>query len=166
MEELIVEVLFVDNVWCQKQGWSFMLCTGMVGFGLRRNKGTAGKEHPALRIPLFPLWRLERYWRSSSVKLKGTACLQFKWCRTLVPLRPSEGGGVLFSSCSQISRKTKIPQHSIKDQPCFWHHTFSTNSSSTKSSSILCMTRRGGLYIRANFFHFVAIKTDLSWFVN
>ena len=24
------------------------------------------------------------------------------------------------------------------------------------------MTRRGGLYIRANFFHFVAIKTDLS----
>ena len=109
MEELIVGLLLVENAWCQKQSWSFMhlLCSGMVGFGLRRNKGTAGKEHPALRIPLFPLWRSERYWRSSSVKLKGTACLQFKWCRTLVPLRPSEGGGVLFSSCSQISPKTK-----------------------------------------------------------
>ena len=34
MEELIVELLFVENVWCQKQSWSFMnmLCSGKVGF--------------------------------------------------------------------------------------------------------------------------------------
>ena len=53
MEELIVELLFVENVWCQKQIWSFMnlLCSGMVGFGLGRNLGTAEKEHP---YPLLP----------------------------------------------------------------------------------------------------------------
>ena len=49
MEELIVELLLVENVWCQKQSWSFMnlLCSGMVGFGLRRNLGTTEKEHPS-----------------------------------------------------------------------------------------------------------------------
>merc|ERR1711973_558531 len=43
MEELIAELLLVENVWCQKQSWSFMylLCSGMVGFGLRRKLGTA-----------------------------------------------------------------------------------------------------------------------------
>ena len=37
MEELIVGLLLVENAWCQKQSWSFMhlLCSGMVGFGLR-----------------------------------------------------------------------------------------------------------------------------------
>ena len=40
MEELIVELLLVKNVWCQKQNWSFMhlLCSGMVDFGLRREE--------------------------------------------------------------------------------------------------------------------------------
>ena len=49
MEELIVGLLLVKNVWCQKQSWSFMnlLCSGMVGFGLRRNLGTTEKEHPS-----------------------------------------------------------------------------------------------------------------------
>ena len=49
MEELIVELLLVENVWCQKQSWSFMnlLCSGMVGFGLRRNLGTVEKEPPS-----------------------------------------------------------------------------------------------------------------------
>ena len=46
MEELIAELLLVENVWCQKQSWSFMnlLCSGMVRFGLRRNLGTTGKK--------------------------------------------------------------------------------------------------------------------------
>ena len=46
MEELIVGLLLVENAWCQKQSWSFMhlLCSGMVGFGLRRKLGTAGTE--------------------------------------------------------------------------------------------------------------------------
>ena len=54
MEELIVELLLVENVWCQKQSWSFMnlLCSGMVGFGLRRNLGTTGKKHSS--PPLTP----------------------------------------------------------------------------------------------------------------
>ena len=54
MEELIMELLLVENVWCQKQSWFFMhlLCSGMVGFSLRRSFRTAGKEHPS---PLFPL---------------------------------------------------------------------------------------------------------------
>ena len=61
MEELIVELLLVENVWCQNQSWSFMnlLCSGMVGFGLRRNLGTTGKKHSSL----FHLRRSKRYWR-------------------------------------------------------------------------------------------------------
>ena len=74
MEELIVGLLFVKNAWCQKQSWSFMhfLCSGMVCFGLRRNLGQLEKSTPP---PLFPLRRSERYWRSSSVKVKGLICL-------------------------------------------------------------------------------------------
>ena len=90
MDELIVELLFLEKVWCQKKSWLFMnlLCSGMVGFGLRRNLGTAEKEHPS---PLFPLRWSEMYWSSSSVKVKGSICLRSDWCRTTVPLRPSEG---------------------------------------------------------------------------
>ena len=53
MEELIVELLLVENVWCQKQSWSFMdlVGSGLVGFGLRRNLGTAEKEHPSPPLP-------------------------------------------------------------------------------------------------------------------
>ena len=40
MEELIVRLLLVESVWRQKESWSFMhlLCSGMVGFGLRRKE--------------------------------------------------------------------------------------------------------------------------------
>ena len=54
MEELIVELLLMEYyIWCQKQSWSFMhlLCSSMVGFGLLRNLGTAGKEHPSPPLP-------------------------------------------------------------------------------------------------------------------
>ena len=53
MEELIAELLMVENVWYQKQSWSFMnlLCSGMIGFGLRRNLGTTEKEHPSPTLP-------------------------------------------------------------------------------------------------------------------
>ena len=53
MDELMVELLLVENVWCQKQSWSFMnlLCSGMVGFCLRRNLGTTEKEHPSPTLP-------------------------------------------------------------------------------------------------------------------
>ena len=53
MEELIAELLLVENVWCEKQSWSFMylLSSGMVGFGLRRNLGTTEKEHPTPTLP-------------------------------------------------------------------------------------------------------------------
>ena len=53
MEELIVELLLVENVWCQKQSWSFMNlpCSGMVGSGLRQNLGTTEKEHPSPTLP-------------------------------------------------------------------------------------------------------------------
>ena len=53
MEELIAELLLVENVWCQKQSWSFMnlLCSGMVEFGLRRKLGTTEKEHPSPTLP-------------------------------------------------------------------------------------------------------------------
>jgi len=46
MEELMVRLLLVESVWRQKESWSFMhlLCSGMVGFGLRRKLGTAGTE--------------------------------------------------------------------------------------------------------------------------
>ena len=43
----------MEKVWCQKQSLSFMdlLCSGMVGFGLRRNLGTTEKEHPSPTPP-------------------------------------------------------------------------------------------------------------------
>ena len=48
-----MELLLVENVWCQKQSWSLMhlLCSVMVGFGLRQNLGTAGKEHDPPPLP-------------------------------------------------------------------------------------------------------------------
>ena len=60
MEELIVGLLLVENERCQKQSWSFMhmLCSGMVGFGLRRKLGTAGTERDS---PLLLPPRLEEY---------------------------------------------------------------------------------------------------------
>ena len=57
LEELIVDLLLVENAWCQKQSWSFMhlLCSGMVGFGLRRKLGTAGTERDSpLVLPPWP----------------------------------------------------------------------------------------------------------------
>ena len=57
MEELIVGLLLVENEWPQKQSWSFMhlLCSGMVGFGLRRKLGTAGTERDSpLVLPPWP----------------------------------------------------------------------------------------------------------------
>ena len=61
------------------------------------------------------------------------------------------GEGCSFSAVPKFCRipKPTIPLHSkfINDQLCFWHHTFSTNSSSTISSSILSTTRRGELYV-------------------
>ena len=57
MEELIVGLLLVENARCQKQSWSFMhlLCSGMVGFGLRRKLGTAGTERDSpLVLPPWP----------------------------------------------------------------------------------------------------------------
>ena len=67
---------------------------------------------------------------------------------------PTIGGGRVGEGCSfsvvpKFRRRPKptIPLHSkfINDQLCFWHHTLSTNSSSTISSSILSTTRRGEL---------------------
>ena len=54
-------LLLVENAWCQKQSWSFMhlLCSGMVGFGLRQKLGTAGTERHS--PPLLPPWQ-EEYW--------------------------------------------------------------------------------------------------------
>ena len=53
MEKIIVWVLLVENEWRQKESLSFLhlLCSGMVDFGLRRNLGTAGKEHPSPPLP-------------------------------------------------------------------------------------------------------------------
>ena len=61
MEELIVELISVENVWCLWESWSFLHLShrGMVGFGLRRNLGTTGKKHSSL----FHLRRSKRYWR-------------------------------------------------------------------------------------------------------
>ena len=46
-------LLLVENEWRQKESLSFLhlLCSGMVDFGLRRNLGTAGKEHPSPPLP-------------------------------------------------------------------------------------------------------------------
>ena len=74
---------------------------------------------------------------------------------------PTIGGGRVGEGCSfsvvpKFRRRPNptIPLHSkfINDQLCFWHHTFSTNSSSTISSSILSTTRRDELYLSWVFF--------------
>ena len=61
MEELIVRLLMVENVWRQKESWSFMhlLCSGMVGFGLRRKLGQLAQSDTAPL--LLPPWQ-EEYW--------------------------------------------------------------------------------------------------------
>ena len=54
MEGLILELLLVENIWCHKQNWSFMhlLCSGMVGFGLRRKELVPLKQVVKLRREL------------------------------------------------------------------------------------------------------------------
>ena len=72
MEELIVELLLVENVWCQKQSWSFMnlLCSGMVGFGLGAYCGAVvgGKcmvPKAKLVIYEFAMWWYGRFWSTA-----------------------------------------------------------------------------------------------------
>ena len=69
MDELIVQLLLLENALCQKQRRSFMhlLCSDMVGSGLRQNLGTAGKEHP------------------SSEGRRGTGVLHHLNCKPTVP---------------------------------------------------------------------------------
>ena len=59
MKELVVRLLLVENVWRQKQSWSFMymLYSGS-GFGLGRKLGKAGAES---NTPLLLLPCLEEY---------------------------------------------------------------------------------------------------------
>ena len=86
MDELIVELLFLEKVWCQKKSWLFMnlLCSGMVGFGLRRNLGTAEKEHPSPPSSL-----------SDSRRGTGNVCTSvyhvghYKWSRLLYKMWPN-----------------------------------------------------------------------------
>ena len=153
MEELIVELLLVENVWCQKQSWSFMnlLCSGMVGFGLRRNLGTVEKEHPsAPPLPPPMVGEVLALFISESERYHLLAV----WLKYNNSTSPTFGGGRVGVGCSfsvvpKFRRRLKptIPLHSkyINDQLCFWHHTFSTNNSSAISSSILSTTRRGEL---------------------
>ena len=155
MEELIVELLLVENVWCQKQSWSFMnlLCSGMVGFGLRRNLGTTEKEHPSPTLPppkvgevlLFYISQTASRWFLSLSLMKSASTFP-----TIGDGGGRGGEGCSFSAVPKFRRRPKptIPLHSkfINNQLFFWHHTFSKNSSSTISSSILSTTRRGELY--------------------
>ena len=81
-----------------------LLCSGMVGFDLQRNLGTAEKEHPS--PPSSP-----------SEGRRGTVVLHQSDRKQMEPFtftdeerqylsdhrRGKSGGGVLFFSCPQIS---------------------------------------------------------------
>ena len=55
-----MRLLLVESVWRQKESWSFMhlLCSGMVGFSLRKNWGQLAQSATA---PLFFLPGQEEY---------------------------------------------------------------------------------------------------------
>ena len=153
MEELIVELRLVENVSCQKQNWSFMhfLCSGMDGFGLQEIWGQLEKSTPPQPLPppkvrevlaFYIIWTACRRFLSLSLMLKASTSPTFRGERG--------GEGCSSQAVPKFRRRLKptIPLHRkcIKDQLCFWHHTFSTNRSSTISSSILCTSRRGAVY--------------------
>ena len=126
MEELIVELLLVENVWCQKQSWSFMnlLCSGMVGFGLRRNLGTAEKEHPSPPLPPPKVGEVLLFYISQTASRWFLSLSLMKSAST----SPTIGGGRVGEGCSfsvvpKFRRRPNptIPLHSkfINDQLCF-----------------------------------------------
>ena len=126
MEELIAELLLVENVWCQKQSWSFMnlLCSGMVGFGLRRNMGTTEKEHLS---PPFPPLKVRGVLAFYISRTTGRWFLSLSLMKSASTSRTFGGGrggeGCSFSAVPKFRRKQKptIPQHNkfINDQLCF-----------------------------------------------
>ena len=152
VEELIVELLLVENVWCQKQSWSFMnlLCSGMVGFGLRQNLGTAEKEHPSPPLPPPKVGEVLLFYISQTASRWFLSLSLMKSAST----SPTIGGGRVGEGCSfSVVPKfhgrpnPTISLHSkfINDQLSFWQ-TFSTNSSSTISCPLVFTSRLGALY--------------------
>ena len=128
-----------------------LLCSGMVGFGLRRNLGTTEKEHPSPTLPPPKVGEVLLFYFSQTASRWFLSLSLMKSASTSPTIGGGRGGeGCSFSAVPKFRRRPKptIPLHSkfINDQLCFWHHTFSTNSSSTISSSILSTTRRGELY--------------------
>ena len=131
MEELIVELLLVENVWCQRQSWSFMnlLCSGMVGFGLRQNLGTTEKEHPSPTLPPPKVREVLLFYFSQTASRWYLSLSLMKSASTSPTIGGGRGGeGCSFSAVPKFRRrpKTTIPLHSkfINDQLFFWHHIF------------------------------------------
>ena len=127
MEELIAELLLVENVWCQKQSWSFMylLCSGMVGFGLRRNLGTTEKEHPTPTLPPPKVGEVLLLYFSQTASRWYLSLSLMKSASTSPTIGGGRGGaeGCSFSTVPKFRRRPKptIPLHSkfINDQLCF-----------------------------------------------
>ena len=126
MENLIVELLLVENVWCQKQSWSFMnlLCSGMVGFGLRRNLGTTEKEHPSPTLPPPKVGEILLFYISQTTSRWNLSLSLMKSASTSPTIGGGRGGeGCSFSAVPKFCRRPKptIPLHIIfiNDQLCF-----------------------------------------------
>ena len=116
------------------------------------------KSHPNTNTNIIRFENIDRiririFWYSNIIRI----IFEYRIiCSPLASTSPTIGGGRVVEGCSfsavpKFRRRPNptIPLHSkfINDHHCFWHHTFSTNSSSTIRSSILSMTRCGGLYI-------------------
>ena len=135
-------------------------------YGVKNKVGPLCCVVVCLVLVLGEIWeQLEKSTPPPSEGRRGTKVLHHLNCKQAVPFsftnderqylsdlqrgkRGIRRAGCSFPAVPLFRRRPKptIPLHSIKDQPCFWHHTLSTNSTSTISSSILCTTRRGGLY--------------------
>ena len=126
MKGLIVELLLVENVWCQKQSWSFMhlLCSGMVGFGLRRNLGTTEKEHPSPTLPPPKVGEVLLFYISQTTSRWFLSLSLMKSASTSPTIGGGRGGeGCSFSAVPKFRCRPKpiIPLYSkfINDQFCF-----------------------------------------------
>ena len=114
MVELIVELLLVENVWCQKQSWSFMnlLCSGMVGFGLRRNLGTAEKEHPSPTLPPPKVGEVLLFYISQTASRWFLSLSLMKSASTSPTIGGGRGGrGALFQLSPNFAVDQNQPYH-------------------------------------------------------
>ena len=113
-----MKLVLVGNVWCQKQSWSFMnlLCSGMVGFGLRQNLGTAEKEHLSPPLPPPKVGKVLLFFISQTASRRFLSLSLMKSTSTSPTIGGGRGGagtGALFQLSPNFAIDQNQPYHYI-----------------------------------------------------